>query len=151
MSVFFLKKKKKRMVLSFRVGGKRWSVIAFKHWGFPECLGRTWFYFCGARSLRSVWQNRLQQISGKSSLCSTGQFSTTLSMLMTDILSTCRFCAWSYFRELKPKFRSGKVDYFPWLFACACDLLGGRGGRVLTFYRHAPCLIPPRNGCGNCS
>lgn len=28
---FFLKKKKKRIVLSFSVGGKRWSVIAFKH------------------------------------------------------------------------------------------------------------------------
>lgn len=50
------------------------------------------------------------------------------------ILSTCRFCAWSYFRELKAKFRSWEVNGFPCLFACVCNLLGGRGGRVLTIY-----------------
>lgn len=50
------------------------------------------------------------------------------------ILSTCRFCAWSHFRELKAKFRSWEVNYFPCLFACVCNLLRGRGRRVLTIY-----------------
>lgn len=72
--IFFLGKKTGE-VLNFSVGGKRWSVIAFRHGGFPESLERTWCCFCGARSLRSV----RQQIPGKSLQCCTGQFSTSLS------------------------------------------------------------------------
>lgn len=67
----------------FSLGEQRWSVVAVRHWGSPEGLGRARCCSCGACLLRSVWQKRRPQISGQSSLCSIGQFSTTLSKLVT--------------------------------------------------------------------
>lgn len=36
-------------------------------------------------------------------------------------------------------------------FSCVCNLLGGRGGRLLTIYKYTSPLIPTQNECGNYS
>lgn len=57
------------------------------------------------------------------------------------ILSTCSFYAWSYFRELEPKFRSWKVNYFPCLFLCVQFAWRERGETV----NHLQVYISPHS------
>lgn len=147
---FFLGGKEKvEGLLNFSVRGKRWSVIAFKHWGFPECLGRTWCCFCGARLLRSV----RQQISGRSLLCCTGQFSTSLSKVghrglflpHGDFVHEATLGNWSQ--------NSGVARVIVLLAFCVsvCAVYLEEEGRVLTIYKYTSSFIPSQNGGGKYS
>lgn len=139
---FFLGKKKKKVegLFNFSVRGRRWSVIAFKRWGFPECLGRTWCCFCGARSLRSV----RQQISARSLLCRTGQFSTSLSKVghrglflpHVDFVHEAALGNWSQ--------NSGVARLIVFLAFCVsvCAVYLQGEGRVLTIYKCTSPFIP---------